>query len=102
MGKGPVGDLAGNTIAVGHDNFGVVVGAHHGGPQVNLLNLSPLSAALDKVPYLDGSFKEHDEATLEVMDDLLEAEVDVHPQSAAHAGQLGEQETQRRQGQQEA
>ena len=61
-------------------NFSEIESSYHGGPKPNLLHLNPFSTYLKKVSFLDGSFEQQDEATHEVIDNLLKPEADAHPQ----------------------
>lgn len=70
----PVNRLLAYDLTVGNDDGDVVAGFNETGPGADLAYPSYQAVDLDHVAYLDGTFKEQDDAAEEVIESLLQAD----------------------------
>ena len=87
-GEGPVDDLGGDEVAVGHDDLGALEGDDGAGAGANPPDSADHAGEFDDVVDPYRPFKEQDESGGEVLHDVLQAKADAHTKRSGDDGEL--------------
>ena len=86
----PVGHPLRDEVGVRHNDRHIVIGNDRGAAQVDFAHLAGHTTNLDTIPNGDGPFRQDNQATDEIADDVLQAK----PKTDAHGARDDRQRTQ--------
>ena len=102
FGAGPVDDVVGEQVAVGHDDFGARDGCQLAGPDANILHPARLAGHLNEVADVKRPLENQDNARHQVVHNALQTQPNAHAQRPKHDGNFAERQARGGRGQREA